>query len=690
MTVYNLNIKEGILDRLTSASPKIYRRFNRETQIIRRDGPDPDQKMNGYKDFYQKSIGTYVLVYQVREEEKEIDLLLFGPDKQVMDQLGHDLQHDKPGPEFVADPQTRHYVDPPPTTVEVHEAFTKTTNLESIDSRNKDDVPEEFNDDVLDNLDLSTEDIKRVLNCKSIQDLLDLGIDSEKKQALLRTLWPDPIGKVVQSPTREIPSGDALEMVADGKRNLESLLLKLDETQKPVTKRFFNENPSGPWIVKGGPGSGKSTVAIHCIKNLAETNRNFFNYKILLTTFTKALINASQHLLDHLGVGNTDVSIDVINADKLVGNYIPKKHRKNPVSKSNKIAIETAKSVLRRQNPNDFTEEDIEFLLEEMEIVTLANEIKDLTDYQRVERTGRGRRLGKNQRSQVWAFQKEFERILWEREGKVLYPRRFLLALDNTNPKYDYVFIDEAQDLTPAAVKFICALSHDPKNVFITADRNQSIYGSTFTWKRINEGLDFRGRSTLLRRNYRTTQEISDGIRPLLEIDDLKDEETLNDEPVRNGDLPELRFTSGDQEPQQIAEWFTKVAIEERITYRSCAVLCPSNRFGEGIAQSLPARFNAKFMGSEDLDLDHDGVKVMTMHSAKGLQFPAVAVVGLKEGLFPRKVNGGIDESEDELKQRRIFYVACSRAMNRLLVLADARRPSSLVTDLDVSNWCTS
>ena len=225
--------------------------------------------------------------------------------------------------------------------------------------------------------------------------------------------------------------------------------------------------------------------------------------------------------------------------------------------------------------------------------------------------------------------------------------------------------------------------------MFITADRNQSIYGSTFTWKRVNEGLDFRGRSTLLRRNYRTTQEISDGIRTLLEVDELKDEETLNDEPVRNGELPELCFTSGEQEPQQIAKWFTKIAIEERITYRSCAVLCPSKRFGERISESLPAHMNAKFMESENLDLDHDGVKVMTMHSAKGLQFPAVAVVGLKEGLFPRKANGGIDEAEAELKQRRIFYVACSRAMNRLLVLADASRPSSFVSDLDDSNWCT-
>ena len=59
----------------------------------------------------------------------------------------------------------------------------------------------------------------------------------------------------------------------------------------------------------------------------------------------------------------------------------------------------------------------------------------------------------------------------------------------------------------------------------------------------------------------------------------------------------------------------------------------------------------------------------MTMHSAKGLQYPAVAVLGLTEGQMPWHARGGEHPIELNHKLRRLFYVACTRSMSRLLVI---------------------
>jgi DNA helicase-2/ATP-dependent DNA helicase PcrA len=68
-----------------------------------------------------------------------------------------------------------------------------------------------------------------------------------------------------------------------------------------------------------------------------------------------------------------------------------------------------------------------------------------------------------------------------------------------------------------------------------------------------------------------------------------------------------------------------------------------------------------------DADKDNgseDRVKMMTIHSAKGLEFPCVYVVGLEENLFPNQMSMGTREELEE--ERRLFYVAITRAQHKL------------------------
>lgn len=88
-----------------------------------------------------------------------------------------------------------------------------------------------------------------------------------------------------------------------------------------------------------------------------------------------------------------------------------------------------------------------------------------------------------------------------------------------------------------------------------------------------------------------------------------------------------------------------------------------------------------------------NGVKLMTVHAAKGLEFPYVFVTGLEDGLFPHESDGG--ERHDDEEERRLFYVALTRAKKKVyLTHAASRRifgnrvantPSEFITEMDPS-----
>jgi DNA helicase-2/ATP-dependent DNA helicase PcrA len=84
----------------------------------------------------------------------------------------------------------------------------------------------------------------------------------------------------------------------------------------------------------------------------------------------------------------------------------------------------------------------------------------------------------------------------------------------------------------------------------------------------------------------------------------------------------------------------------------------------------------ALFSDLDSKDKDHDPVKLMTVHSAKGLEFPTVFIVGLEEGLFPHMRSINSPQAMEE--ERRLMYVAVTRAEDRLF-LSFARRRSSFM-----------
>jgi len=334
-----------------------------------------------------------------------------------------------------------------------------------------------------------------------------------------------------------------------------------------------------------------------------------------------------------------------------------------------------------------FPDTDAEFLEDEIEWVIFGQGLTSVENYLEADRSGRGRQLGQNQRRQVWGL---FEGLnaRMRNEGFTTFGERLVLAEQSVTPKYDYVFIDEAQDLKPIAIRFCIGLCKHERNVFLTADTNQSIYGSGMSWTKVASELNFQGRARVLRRNYRTTSEIWDAISQFAPKGDGADNETLQGSTVFRGPFPVLAtYRKDDGLGPRLNAFLHEALIQERVPPGCAAVLCPTGKEIETVMRLLNPKLKPKAMRSSEVDLDYPGVKVLTMHSAKGLQFPVVAVVGVEDGRLPLPVPQGIEPSEHYLRQQRIFFVACSRAMRRLIVFSSRGRPSPLIKSASDDRW---
>jgi superfamily I DNA/RNA helicase/mRNA-degrading endonuclease RelE of RelBE toxin-antitoxin system len=709
---YTVEITDSFSKELIQVPKKISKKVSESYGTLRSKPKGPNdkiKKLQKWISLYRYRIGDYRFAFHVCDQKKAVKLIALAKREKFYEKIGHNPKLEKPTQRIVADVNLHDLLEEKPSPQEIQEAQTQEANHEEIGKFKGDPekpLPHRITINLLRDMDIPQNQMGPLVNCNNEQDLLSLedsgDISGETIEKVVEELYPRRIEEVLDDPRRVIPDESSLQDLANGGRSLESFLLALDEDQKPLTDRFKGDSPQGPWIVKGGPGSGKSTVALYCIKNILHENNQTLQMsvqplKILFVTYTRTLVKFSQYLLKALEVNRDRQQVDVINVDRLVSASLPANWNKTPISDLLDPLVKdhfyAALNSSRSAFPDfNFTGNDHKFLLEEIESVITGNELNEEAEYLVENRKGRRRPLNQNQRMQLWKFYTEIQPRL-DSANLCLWQGRIRKAKENSSKShqyesYDYVFIDEAQDLNPIAIKFCVSLAKASNNVFLTADRNQSIYGSSFSWSRVSESLNFRGRSTIFRKNYRTTQNIVDAVRPLLSVDADHDKETIDDKPVKLGADPQLTLVSSiEEEIDTISEWLSKVRLSENIGYDSTAILCPTKWHCEEIVERLPKKFNARFFNRDSEEFRHTGTTLMTMHSAKGLQYPAVAVLGLTEGQMPWHARGGEHPIELNHKLRRLFYVACTRSMSRLLVIGGKNNPSSFIQELDLDYW---
>jgi superfamily I DNA/RNA helicase/mRNA-degrading endonuclease RelE of RelBE toxin-antitoxin system len=700
---YAIQLTDSFQSELDNAPKKVKGKIVADVFKLLRAHPDNSQssnikKLKGWKFLWRYRIDDWRLVYALKQEDRTATLLMLGHRKNVYDRLGHD--DNGPTAKVISNKELEHYLEAE-VTPRMRSEASLAYSLSEVESGEptgslSEMLPRDVSSEVLHDLDIPSIYHSLFLQIRTVDQLLDLQakVPGRLIERMMNYFWPSTIERIVQTPVRVVTSVAEYEALSNGEITLESLLLKLDDDQRAFVARFENGLPNGPWMIKGGPGSGKSTVALHCIRGLLQQGHGALDLgtnsvKILFTTYTKSLVLSANHLFSTFKLENQPC-LDTYNIDKVVHSMLPSEWKNKTLTKDNDVEqmiADITRRYLHKDSSFPFSEADTTFLREEIEWVIIGEDIENESDYLTVDRRGRGRRLDQRQRRSLWKIYQELTNLL--RDSKqCLWSQRYRIAALHSRQVYDYIFIDEAQDLKPVALRFILGLVRDPKNVFLMADSNQTIYNGSTAWQKASDDLNFRGRSRVLRKNYRTTFETWQAITPIAESSPDIDLETLEAEPVFHGPVPALAwYSTVEDEATVISNWMLKSLLKEKISRSGGAILCPTNKECMRIAKWIDPVLNARYFKSGEFDLSHDGVKVMTMHAAKGLQFPIVAVTGLEDGLFPENEHGGVDRDENIQKQKRVFFVACSRAMRHLLVCVNRNRPSQFIDLLNRDHW---
>ena len=463
----------------------------------------------------------------------------------------------------------------------------------------------------------------------------------------------------------------------------------LHPSQRKIASR---PSYSGPAQVTGGPGTGKTVTALHRAAFLAARwsaipeagvsevlgqgpSAQISAKPVLLTTFAGNLADVLSTQLDLL-IPNSDVRsrIDVLNVDRLAYSIV-KQARGNPV-----IADER---VLRTRWAKAAADAGLmytpAFLKNEWEQVILAQDLRTEQAYLTCLRTGRGRPLSRSQRSQVWQVTEHITAEL----AAAHQSTHIQLANEATDllckagsPIYRHVIVDEAQDLHPAQWRLLrAAVPVGPDDLFIAADPHQRIYDNRVSLASLR--INVRGRSRRLSMNYRTTQEILSWAVPLLGPDpatglDGEVDSLLGYRSPMHGDPPQVRFaTSRAQEFAFLAERI-RAWLDAGIEPHAIGVAARS----ANLAREARDHLQAAGITTSSLSRRASGqaVRVGTMHAMKGLEFQAVAVMGVGQEEVPAPDavtpadEDAVSNAQDMQRERCVLFVACTRARDYLYV----------------------
>ena len=540
-----------------------------------------------------------------------------------------------------------------------------------------------------------------LMNCRTEEALLESRIPDFYKLRIIDLMdAPANIEDLVQQPNRVLDHEEDLSDVVEGKRSLMDFLLLLDEDQE----KLVDFSLKGPTLVKGGAGSGKSTIALYRARALTkQAEQSLIPAKILFTTYTNSLVNSSEQLFRHL-VGKQSFNLTVSTVDKIarniVNNYLERPNivgdfeiRKNIGVMRYGLHLPGSSSYekgLLQKRIKSLTDN---YLYEEIQWVIEGRGIETEAEYLDADRSGRGIGLNENMRKLVWQIYQMYDAHLegtnqytWSKLRKTAHK----LVKDGKvpeNEKFEYILIDEAQDLSPIAISLCVEMCKSPAGVFLTADSGQSIYNRGFSWKRVHDDLKVQGRTRVLKRNYRTTREIAMAANSILDCNGCGDLESLDQFFVHSGPRP-VYYPARNEE--EMLGWLLeniKTALHRlKMPKSAAAVLCRKNEQAEEVARVFSQNgLTTRFMRGRDLDLEADCVKAITIHSAKGLEFPVLGVPWVEEGNLPRfREENAEDEQLTEDLMRRLLYVGMSRAMRRLFISFQEDKKSRFLEDLSL------
>ena len=474
-----------------------------------------------------------------------------------------------------------------------------------------------------------------------------------------------------------VVSADAEELERSLLRPMSEWRIFLHPTQRALAYRA--KPYAGPVRITGGPGTGKTVVALHRVAHLAERYESDGRQRILLTTFTTTLARQLEALLRDLGGPDLLAKVKILNIDK-VAMALAGLPAGTALLGDDKLR--TRWEIVAAESSHG--KWDAKFLAGEWTQVVLAQGIETRDEYFAARRTGRGRRVSRADRAEIWALIEQFQRAL--QDDKVVGFKQ--LAADaaraaehglDSRHNYDHIVVDEAQDLHAAHWRLLRALvPHGPDDLFIVGDTHQRIYDNKVTLGSL--GIDIRGRSKKLTLNYRTTREILAMAGQILngeEYDDLDGgpEDLAGYRSVLLGPDAELAgYRTVQDELAALAErvhgW-----RDAGISGADIVVVARTTALADRAAAALDhAGIAAVRVDPGKSAPSGDQLHVMTMHRVKGLEYRAVAVIAVDNQHVPLptaladRTSDPAQYAQDLRAERSLLFVAATRARETLAV----------------------
>ena len=450
----------------------------------------------------------------------------------------------------------------------------------------------------------------------------------------------------------------------------------------PEQRQLVERDYAGAVRVSGSAGTGKTIVALHRAAFLARANPDA---RVLLTTFSGTLADALQTKLRRLLAGEPRLAerIDVHSLNA-IGQRLYKAYVGPPPVAGNDLVRDLLEEASADIGGHKFS---LHFLMTEWAQVVDAWQLEDWESYRDVARLGRKTRILEPHRKVLWSI---FTRV---RDGlkarKLITEPQLFTSLataitKNKKSVFDFVVVDEAQDLTVAQVRFLAALGGARRNaLFFAGDLGQRIFQQPFSWKVL--GVDIRGRSRTLRVNYRTSHQIRTQADRLLasKVTDVdgNSEDRSDTVSAFNGPPPLVRsLKSENEETEFVANWIKERAKSGGVPHEVGVIVRSVAQFDRARAAVKAAGLAFKVL-DEHVETASGFVSISTMHLAKGLEFRAVAVMACDDEIIPLQerfetVGDDADLQEVYETERHLLYVACTRARRQMLVGMPTSKPT--------------
>lgn len=445
---------------------------------------------------------------------------------------------------------------------------------------------------------------------------------------------------------------------------------------------IINDHKLGTTLITGAAGSGKTTTALLRLKQESRfwLRRSRDGHilgapRILVLTYNRTLKGYIEALVAAQAGGGVDVEVSTFG-----------RWAWNLLGKPTIVQAPTASAVLANfgsplRFPERFLHDEIDYILGRLEhrrLDTYADPAfrrlgRGATP--RVDQAMRGRILNEV----VIPYQR------WKQASSVIdwNDVAVLAASAPITNAYHVVIVDEAQDFSANQVRAIQRhLSPEHSQTFIL-DRAQNIYARHFTWREVGIAIVARHR---LERNFRNTAEIAKFASPLVANLDHGDDSAIPDfsKCIGSGDVPVVvagRFSF------QAARVVRDIAQRTAGNNDSVAILHAAGGgwFDEMRRQLVAAGLPfVEISQMADWPTGREQIALSTMHSAKGLEFDHVYIVGLNADVTPH----GHEPGDSMLETyQRLLAMAIGRAAKSVMVGYKPSEASSLVALLDPTTY---